>query len=313
MMHLIRATEERIVAEYPKQEIRCPTHLSIGQEAVPSVLSLFLDKKDLCVSTHRAHAHYIAKGGSLNDFVAELYGKSFGCSKGKGGSMHLIDTKAGFMGSSAIVGNSIPVGLGLGYKFKNKKTKNISVVFLGDGATEEGVFYESLNFAAVKSIPTLFVCENNQYSVYSSLKVRQPDRRKIYKLAQSIGVKSSYCDGNNIDQIYKSFDNAIKYIKKFKKPYFLEFSNYRWREHCGPNYDDDLNYRNKKITNTMISKDPLIKMKNFLSKKINGGMLKIQRIEKNNYVSIDNAFTKARRSEKNIKSQAYKNEYYKQI
>ena len=169
---LIRNVEEAIANEYSKQEIRCPVHLSIGQEAVPAVMSLFLKVKDLVVSTHRGHAHYLGKGGNLKKMISEIYGKQTGCSKGKGGSMHLIDKKVGFYGTSAIVGNSIPVGVGLAYDYKLKKNKNLSVIYFGDGAVEEGVFFESLNLAAVKQTPTLFICENNLYSVYSPMKVR---------------------------------------------------------------------------------------------------------------------------------------------
>ena len=137
---LIRNVEESIAKEYSMQEMRCPVHLSIGQEAVPAVLSLLLNNKDLAVSTHRGHAHYLGKDGNLKKMIAEIYGKETGCSKGKGGSMHLIDKKVGFYGTSAIVGNSIPIGVGLAYNLKNRKEKNLSVVYFGDGAMEEGVF-----------------------------------------------------------------------------------------------------------------------------------------------------------------------------
>ena len=180
VMMRIRAVEEKIAAEYNQQKMRCPTHLSIGQEAVPSAISSCINKNDFAVSTHRGHAHYLAKGGDLKAMIAEIYGKETGCSKGKGGSMHLIDTKVGFMGTSAIVGNSIPVGVGLALSSKLKKSDQICVVYLGDGAVEEGVFYESLNFAILKDLRVLFVCENNLYSVYSSLDVRQPKNRKIF-------------------------------------------------------------------------------------------------------------------------------------
>ena len=157
---LIRETEEKIAGEYSNQKMRCPVHLSIGQEAVPAALSHFLNNQDFVVSTHRGHAHYIAKNGNLKKMIAEIYGKVTGCSKGKGGSMHLIDKSVGFYGTSAIVGNSIPVGVGLSFTLLKSKNKNLSTVFLGEGATEEGVFYESLNLAAVKKLPTLIIFTN---------------------------------------------------------------------------------------------------------------------------------------------------------
>ena len=137
-------------------------------------MSQCLREGDCAVSSHRAHAHYLAKGGNLKGLIAEIYGKETGCSKGIGGSMHLIDKSVNFMGSTAIVGNSIPVGVGLALAQKQAALQQISCIYFGDGATEEGVYYESLNFAAVKSLPALFVCEQNLYSVYSPLSVRQP-------------------------------------------------------------------------------------------------------------------------------------------
>ena len=183
-MYRIRAVEERIAKEYPNGEMRCPVHLSIGQEAVSAIHQLLAKQSDFAVSTHRGHAHYLSKGGDLKAMIAEIYGKKTGCSNGKGGSMHLIDLSVNFMGTSAIVGNSIPVGVGLGFAAKLSGLGNISYIFLGDGAVEEGLFYESVNFAATKKLPVIFICENNLYSVYSPLKVRQPEGRKIFQMVE---------------------------------------------------------------------------------------------------------------------------------
>ena len=160
--------------------------------------------------------------------------------------MHLIDLKCNFMGSSAIVGNSIPIGVGLALSSKLKKTKQISFVFLGDGATEEGVFYESVNFAILKKLPVIFVCENNLYSVYSPLTVRQPKNRDLAKMCSSLGIKSLKCDGNDAVKSYKTFSKVINKIRLNQEPYFIEFETYRWLEHCGPNFDNNLKYRSKK-------------------------------------------------------------------
>ena len=191
MMIRIRSLEERIASEYSSQEMRCPTHLSIGQEAAAAGVGLALSKKDVAVSSHRGHGHYVGKGGNLKRMMAEIYGKATGCSMGRGGSMHLIDREVGFEGTTAIVGNSIPVGVGLGLALQAKKMKNVSVIFLGDGAIEEGAFYESANFAAVRNLPVLFICENNLYSVYSPLNVRQPKNRKIYNSFELSIIKIS--------------------------------------------------------------------------------------------------------------------------
>ena len=169
----IRYVEEQI-ASIILMKMRCPTHLSIGQECVPSVIGELTDVEDKAVSTHRCHAHYLGKGGNLKKMIAEIHGKQHGCAGGKGGSMHLIDKEMGFMGSSAIVGNSIAIGTGIGLSLKLKRSNSISIVYLGEGATEEGVFHESINFAALKGLNVAFICENNLYSVYSPLCVRQP-------------------------------------------------------------------------------------------------------------------------------------------
>ena len=208
-MYRIRAVEEAIARYYPEGKMRCPVHLSIGQESIPAIFSQIIRPTDFAVSTHRGHAHYLAKGGNLNAMIAEIYGKATGCSKGKGGSMHLIDLSVNFMGTSAIVGNSIPVGVGLALSAQLKKTDQISCVFLGDGAIEEGVFYESVNFAAVRKLPVIFICENNLYSVYSPLSVRQPKGRVIAKMVEAMGLEVAVGDGHNIASSHEIMKNAV--------------------------------------------------------------------------------------------------------
>jgi pyruvate dehydrogenase E1 component alpha subunit len=253
----IRKIEEMIALRYPEQEMRCPTHLSIGQELVPVVVSNFLSKDDKAFSSHRAHAHYLAKGGSLKKMIAELYGKATGCTGGRGGSMHLTDLDCGFIASTAIVGNSIPLAVGSALSQKLQNSNFLTVSYFGDGATEEGAFYESLNFAAVKSLPILFICENNRYSVYSPLEVRQPVNRSITDLSQSIGVESFHADGSLLIPLTYAVESAIEYIRKNNAPALLELDTYRHREHCGPNFDDDLNYRAAGEVKTWLEKDPL--------------------------------------------------------
>jgi len=259
-MQYIRQVEERIASEYPSGEMRCPMHLSIGQECVPAVLNLFLDDKDFAVSTHRSHAHYLAKGGDLNAMIAELYGKQSGCSKGRGGSMHLIDDDVGFKGSTAIVGNTLPIGVGLALSKKIKKDKGIVVVYLGDGATEQGVFYESINFSVLKSLPVLFVCENNLYSVYSDLSVRQPKHRKIHEMVNAMGMHTKSGNGYDVSQTYDVLKGATEYVKEGNGAAFVELSTYRWREHCGPGFDNDIGYRTEQEFDSWYEKDPLTQL-----------------------------------------------------
>jgi TPP-dependent pyruvate/acetoin dehydrogenase alpha subunit len=305
---LIRETEEKIAREYSNQKMRCPVHLSIGQEAVPAVLSCFLSNQDFVVSTHRGHAHYIAKNGNLKKMIAEIYGKETGCSKGKGGSMHLIDKSVGFYGTSAIVGNSIPVGVGLSLTLLKSKKNNLSAVFLGEGATEEGVFYESLNLAAVKKLPTLFICENNSYSVYSPLSVRQPKNRNIKEMVKSIGVSSLESDGNDIKKVFNAYKKGINYVRNNRKPFFLLFNNYRWREHCGPNYDNDIGYRTEREFRNWKKLDPQLNSYDLLKKfKISKSI--IIEIEKKQTLKIMNAFKFAEKSKFPNKKELMKDVY----
>ena len=253
----IRMVEEKIAELYSEQEMRCPVHLSIGQEAVAVGVCEHLDQKDIVMSAHRAHAHYLAKGGDLKSMLAELYGKATGCAMGKGGSMHLVDLKSGFFAAVPIVGSTIPIAVGVAWAFKLKKSSNIVTVFLGDGATEEGVFFESLDFSSLKNVPILFVCENNFYSVYSQLNVRQSPDRKIAGLAESHGIKTYTGDGNNINQVSEIAKEAIEYIKNNNSPAFIELETFRWLEHCGPNGDDELGYRKKGELNKWLKRDPI--------------------------------------------------------
>ncbi len=303
-LYLIRSVEEEIAKRYSQGKMRCPTHLSTGQEAVSAAFSLAVNKSDFAVSTHRGHAHYIGKGGNLNSMIAEIYGKATGCSRGKGGSMHLIDLDVNFMGTSAIVGNSIPIGVGIALSIQIKKQKNrISCIFLGDGSIEEGVFYESLNFAAMKELPALFICENNLYSVYSSLDVRQPKKRNIAKLAKSIGVDSLSCDGNDAIACFKVLDENIKKIKNGSGPKFIEFFTYRWREHCGPNFDNDIGYRSESEFLRWKKKDPLNNLKKSLKRNV------ILSIEKKINLEVQRAFEYAENSPFPNNKEAYMDVY----
>jgi TPP-dependent pyruvate/acetoin dehydrogenase alpha subunit len=239
----IRTVEETIADRYRDGKMRCPTHLCTGQEAVSAAVGLALRHDDFAVSTHRAHGHYLGKGGDLRRMLAEIYGKRTGCSAGKGGSMHLVDRSVGFMGSTAIVGNTVPIGVGLGLSIQLHGTDQVSCVFLGDAVAEEGVFFESVNFAVLRGLPVLFVCENNRYSVYSSLNVRQPAGRSIRQMVAGLGIETHEADGNDAQAVHVLTTEAVATIRREQRPVFMEFFTYRWREHCGPNFDNDIGYR----------------------------------------------------------------------
>lgn len=239
----IRRIEETIADRYKEQKMRCPVHLSIGQEAVAVGVCKAVLQSDYLVSNHRAHAHYLAKGGNLPRMIAEIYGKKTGCCLGRGGSMHLIDLSVGMYGSTPIVGGSIPVGVGIAFASQMKGEDRVTLIFHGEGATEEGVFAESLNFSSLKKLPVLFICENNLYSVYSPLEVRQSKERDRLAIARAHGIFAQKGDGNDVEEVYRMTREAVEHIRSGQGPAFLEFDTYRYREHCGPNFDNDIGYR----------------------------------------------------------------------
>jgi len=256
-MKRLRAVEETIADRYAEGKMRCPVHLSTGQEAVSAAVGLVLERADLAVSGHRAHTHYLAKGGSLRRMLAEIYGKVAGCSRGKGGSMHLIDESVGFKGSTAIVGGTVPIGTGLGLSIKRDGGKRIACVFLGDAVVEEGVFFEAVNFAVLQRLPVLYVCENNQFSVYSPLAVRQPPGRAIHAMVAGLGIPTAAADGNDPEAVYTTCLTMVKSMREGRGPAFVEFATYRWREHCGPNFDNDIGYRDEAEFRAWKERDPV--------------------------------------------------------
>ena len=241
-MLTIRLYEEKIVELYGEQEMKTPVHLYLGEEAVAAAICESLCTEDLVFSNHRSHGHYLAKGGDMAQLTAELYGRQNGCSAGKGGSMHVVDPEAGVCGTSAIVGGGIPLAVGAALAFSIKKQNNVSVVFFGDGAVDEGVFHESLNFAALKKLPVLFVCENNLYATCSHRNQRQ-SFTSIHSLAPSYGIPSCQVDGNEAMAVYAASKMAIEKARTGGGPSFMECLTYRWKGHVGPDCDARLGYR----------------------------------------------------------------------
>lgn len=256
-MMLIRGAEETLADLYKEQEMRTPTHFSIGQEAVAVGVCAALDRDDVVYSGHRCHAHYLAKGGDLLGFVAELHGKEIGCARGRGGSVHLNDPGAGLIASSAILGQTIAVAVGSALVFKMEESPRIAVSFFGDGAVEEGIFHECLNFATVRNVPVLFVCENNFYSTHTPLSVRQPPGIQISERARSYSIPSEQVDGNDVMAVYEAASLATEWCRSGKGPFFLECITYRWREHVGPLWDYDKGYRTKQEVESWMARCPV--------------------------------------------------------
>jgi len=239
----IRRVEEAIIRHYPDYEMRCPTHLCIGQEAIPVGILAHARLDDLVFSGHRSHGHFLAKGGSLPAMLAELYGREAGCALGRGGSQHLIDLPAGFVASAPILAGTVSIAVGAAWGMRQKGEDRVSIVFFGDGATEEGVFHESMNYAAVHALPVIFVCENNLYSVHSPMSVRQPAGRSVARIGQGHAVPAATLDGNDVAEVWKHGGTAFERARGGGGPTLLECLTYRQLEHCGPKGDTDLGYR----------------------------------------------------------------------
>jgi len=253
----IRLIEEAIADRYHEDHMKSPIHLCIGQEAI-SVGSCYpLRQKDKVFCGHRTHGPYLAKGGNLNAMLSELHCRQNGCAASRGGSMHLIDKAVGMEGSSAIVAGIIPIATGAALAAKQQKDDRIIVVYIGDAAVEEGVSWESLNFAKLKNLPILYICENNYYSVCSPINYRQPAGIEIIKKAEAFGLKSYAVDGTNVLAMHQATEEALTFIKQGHGPAFIEAHAYRWRGHHGAKEDTHLGYRDKNELAAWKNVDPL--------------------------------------------------------
>jgi len=262
----IRRFEERVAELLVDQEIKCPTHLYTGEEAVATGVCANLRKGDYVFSTHRSHGHYIPKGGDIKALMAELYGKATGCSRGKGGSMHLASPANGLPGSCAIVAGAIPLALGVALAFSMQRKDTVSVTFFGDGAVNEGLWYECLNFAALKKLPVVFICENNLYSTHMPISVSLADTN-IYQRAEAFCLPGVRVDGNNVIKVYEAAKKAVEGARRGKGPTLIECMTYRWRGHVGPNYDLEKGLRSKEELDYWMNRCPIKMLEQLLLKR----------------------------------------------
>lgn len=257
---LIRKIEERVAEIYHTDVIKSPVHLSIGQEATAVGVCDALAADDLVSNTYRCHATYIAKGGDLNAMMAELYGKKDGCAGGRAGSMHLIDIPHGILGASAVVGTTIPIAAGyaLALQREAKKTgkQRIVATYFGDGATEEGCFSETLNFAALHKLPMLFICENNRLAIYTPLQKRWATEQLCERVA-TYGIRTHKITDGDVFKIRDVATLEIEKIRRGEGPALIEINTYRWRDHVGPTDDRDEPYRNKEEFQHWLEHDPI--------------------------------------------------------
>ena len=270
-MSLIRQFELYLAEIYHTDAIKSPIHLSVGQEALAVGLCDPLEQDDIVSNTYRCHATYIAKGGDLNAMMAELYGKRTGCAGGKAGSMHLVDMKNGVMGASAVVGTTIPVATGyaLAMQMEAQKTKRqrVTVSVFGDGATEEGCFYESLNFAALHQLPILYFCENNRLAIHTPVEKRWATE-KLCERVSTYGIETHKLTDADIFNLRDTVAKAVTKIREGSGPIFIECPTYRWLEHVGPRDDHEDEYRDLEEYRRWKEDDQIAKLAKILDTKI---------------------------------------------
>ena len=260
----IRRVEEEIVRLYPSDKVKSPVHLSIGQESVSVGACSPLAPEDVVFSTYRSHAAYLARGGNLAAFWAELYGKVDGCARGKAGSMHMIDLAVNFMGTSAIVATSIPNSVGYALALQQRRRSAIVLSFFGDGATDEGAFHESLNFAALKKLPIIFVCENNGYAIYSPTQTRVVSANYCDR-ARAYGIAARSIENGDVFAVREAVAEARRAIlEQGSGPVFIEVKTCRWRDHVGVDEDFHLGYRSPDECGPWKEKDEIARLRAML-------------------------------------------------
>jgi len=252
----IRLFEERLSDMLETDEVKCPCHLYIGQEAVAAGVCAALKKDDYVWGTHRSHGHYLAKGGDMSAMMAEILGKAGGCAKGRGGSMHLFAGEQNLLGTVPIVAATIPLSVGAGLAAKMRRDGRVSVSFFGDGATEEGHFHESVNLAALYRLPVIFVCENNLYSSHMHISQRRP-ADNIYKFAELYEIPGIRLDGNDVVAVYEAAREVVGKARKGQGPALIECRTYRWRGHVGPARDLDVGVKRKDELKEWMAKCPI--------------------------------------------------------
>lgn len=252
----IRLAEERIADAIAAGEVKTPCHLGIGQEGVAAGMCAVLEKSDYAWITYRSHAQFLAKGGSMDALFAEIYGKATGCAGGRGGSMHVVDPEVGILGTTAIVAGPIPLALGTAFASKQRGDGRVTVVFFGDGAMDEGVFWECINFAALYTLPVVFVCENNLFASAMPLLERTP-LDNLHERVATFGLPSERIDGNDAETVARHGAKAVARARGGQGPSFIECRTYRWRGHVGPNTDIDKGLRSKEELDAWMAKDPI--------------------------------------------------------
>ncbi|MDF1699127.1 MAG: pyruvate dehydrogenase (acetyl-transferring) E1 component subunit alpha [Saprospiraceae bacterium] len=254
IMYRVRKFEERTLYAYSQQKIRGFCHVYIGQEAIAAGLTSGITKEDKLVTAYRQHGVALARGLDSNSCMAELFGKSTGCVKGKGGSMHFFSKDHNYFGGNGIVGAQIPIGTGIAFAEQYRGTKNLCVTMFGDGAARQGALYESFNMAMTWKLPVLYICENNKYAMGTSVE-RTSNVQELYKIGSAFDMPSEPVDGMSPEAVHEALLKAAKHIRSGKGPYYLEINTYRYRGHS---VSDPAKYRTKDELNEYKEKDPIV-------------------------------------------------------
>ena len=309
--YLIRTAEQLIIKHYDDNEMKTPMHMSMGEEAIVSGVCTALGKNNLTFGTYRSHGLYLAVTEETDKFFAEMYGKATGVLKGKGGSMHLLSPDYGLLGISAVVGSTIPLAVGAAFANVYLKKERITTVFFGDGAVDEGVFWESLNLACLKKLPVLFVCEDNGYAVHTPSQVRH-GYKSLVNIIKQYSCSVFETDTTDAEQIYKLTLKSINSIQEKHQPAFLHLKYYRYLEHVGVHKDFDAGYRSEEEFMNWEKKDPVTLLRNKLKEaKVND--MEIMQLEERINKQVEESFQKAKTSPFPDSSELLKNTFYEQI
>jgi len=284
-MLLIRKFESKILSLFDENKIFGTTHVYIGEEAVAVGACSAITKDDYITSTHRGHGHFIAKGGDVKLVMAELFGKETGYSKGRGGTQHMSDMTIGHLGSNGITAGGIPIATGAGLAIKYKGFNRVVLCFFGDGACNEGYFHESLNFASVMKLPVVFICENNLYAMSTPVDYAFPTK-DISCRGSSYNIDCNIVDGNDILKVKEAVECAVIKAKKGEGPTFIECKTYR---HFGHSRNDPKIYRSKEEEKLWLENDPIIRFKDYLIKNKKISKKRLESIEKEVKIEIENA------------------------
>jgi acetoin:2,6-dichlorophenolindophenol oxidoreductase subunit alpha len=290
----IRLAEERLASLIEGGEVHCPCHLYIGQEAIATGVCAALERSDYVWGGHRSHGHYLAKGGNLDGMFAEILGRTSGCSRGRGGSMHLFAPESGILGTVPLVAATIPLAAGTALASRLRADGRVSVAFFGDGAIEEGHTHETMNLAALYRLPLIFVCENNFYASHMALLERRA-ADNIVQTAAAHGMPGEQLDGNDISAVYAATVRAVARARAGEGPTLLECRTYRWRGHVGPSWDMDVGVKRKDELSEWQPRDPIARLKSMLVQR-GVGESTLAAIETDARVDIDRAVEGARQA-----------------